>query len=351
MTSNQRERMCNGEGLQMVVAQLQQQQYSNQSTTPKRKSRNDNNRFTGSDHEDMSGSWLNVNRNKYKRTNYQKDSYERLYVQQITQSRTILNSNQHFNNHSGRYVQLRLDYASEYRYTPFKIECHAKLTDKKQGQKLVTELLKFIKDDFSHQSPSFRNIPIFDLWWIDLNGDLQIIIKTTELYVYLCKPDRYPKDVYIDICRRCGENRTNLVAHKDCRVKCHHCGGPHEFTDYKCKFIADYRRQLIEELKKHPECLPPDIQLFIPKGYRSDEDRSKSIYNKSAYEYKQYLCQQKRQQQQHIFNLSDRNAWPYLRPNPPATTNTVSQNDLNLSETIKFLSDELKQVQQKHEDE
>ncbi|CAF4341300.1 unnamed protein product [Didymodactylos carnosus] len=159
------------------------------------------------------------------------------------------------------------------------------------------------------------------------------------------------KNSTVDICRRCGENRTNLVAHKDCRVKCHHCGGPHEFTDYKCKFIADYRRQLIEELKKHPECLPPDIQLFIPKGYRSDEDRSKSIYNKSAYEYKQYLCQQKRQQQQHIFNLSDRNAWPYLRPNPPATTNTVSQNDLNLSETIKFLSDELKQVQQKHEDE
>ncbi|CAF4570417.1 unnamed protein product [Didymodactylos carnosus] len=224
------------------------------------------------------------------------------------------------------------------------------------------------------KNPSFRNIPIFDLWWIDLNGDLQIIIKTTELYVYLCKPDRYPKqvngititphppshlppqhtvilkwvhhcilnvdleeelkskydslfsikemagtetgrtrhlkvefldkkdydnilnsgkiclfghlitvDVFlsapkilicnrcntpghtknscknstVDICRRCGENRTNLAAHKDCQVKSHHCGGPHESTDYKCKFIADYRRQLIVELKKHPERLPP----------------------------------------------------------------------------------------------
>ncbi|CAF4610137.1 unnamed protein product, partial [Didymodactylos carnosus] len=38
-------------------------------------------------------------------------------------------------------------------------------------------------------------------------------------------------------------------------------------------------------------------------------------------------------------------------PNPPATNNTVSQNDHNLGETIKFLSDELKQVQQRHEDE
>ncbi|CAF4950596.1 unnamed protein product [Rotaria sp. Silwood1] len=351
-----------------------------------------------------------------------------------------------------------LNYASEYHYAPFKLECHPKLIDKKQGQKLIMNLIKSIKSDFITQNPKFNKIILFDLWWIDSNGDLQIIIKTTELYVYLFKTERYPKElngikiiphhpshlppqhtviikwvhhsisnddikevlnskyesifsigemigsindktrhvkiellskneynsllnggkislfghlfdvdeflpapkVFIcgrcnqpghtkktccnssyDLCRRCGGDRTNSEQHKDCQIKCHHCGGEHVSTDYKCKLIDNYRRQLIDELKKHPERLPPDTHLFIPSEYRSQNDKSKSIYNHEVYEYQQYHRSSQFQSRTYY------NPWPEIN----CTTSTTTSNIMNMSGTIKSLSEELKQVQQRHENE
>ncbi len=54
--------------------------------------------------------------------------------------------------------------------------------------------------------------------------------------------------------------------HKECEIKCLHCQENRLATDYKCKIIDKYRRELIEELKKHPEQMPLEVQLFIPSG-------------------------------------------------------------------------------------
>jgi len=60
-------------------------------------------------------------------------------------------------------------------------------------------LIKYIKTDFLSENPMFSKPLLFNIWWIDSVGDLQIVIKTTELYFYLCKQERYPKQLLIDI--------------------------------------------------------------------------------------------------------------------------------------------------------
>jgi hypothetical protein len=323
---------------------------------------------------------------------------------------------------------------------------------------LINDLIKFITPGFLIQNPRFSHDILFDLWWIDPDGNIQIIIKTTDLYVFLCKLDRYPNqlnnvainpippthlppqhtaiikwvnnsftdddvrdelnmkfeslfsiasmqgtinernrhikvemlnkneynkllnsgkinlggqlysvDEYlpaprilicnrcnlpghtkkscrnsdVDLCRRCGKSRTNIEEHKDCEIKCHHCQENHLATDYKCKIIDKYRRELIEELKKHPERMPPEVQLFIPSEYRSD-DRRKMIYNEEAYHQNQYV-----QQQQQFYNRSDENAWPGLRATSAPTTTADGTNNIN--EAIKTLSEELKEEKKRHE--
>lgn len=70
------------------------------------------------------------------------------------------------------------------------------------------------------------------------------------------------------ICRRCGGvDRSNVEQHNDCRLKCHNCGGRHISIDYKCPLMDQLRHELIDELKKHPEKLPHNIQLFIIISY------------------------------------------------------------------------------------
>ena len=86
-----------------------------------------------------------------------------------------------------------------------------------------------------------------------------------------------------DICRRYGEDRTCPEQHKECPIKCHNCGGNHVGTDYKCAVIVKYRKQLIDELRRHPERLPPDTHLFIPSEYRNPNDKTRSIYNHEAW--------------------------------------------------------------------
>lgn len=351
-----------------------------------------------------------------------------------------------------------LEYASNYHFSPFKLECQPKIRDRKDGTKLINDLIKFITPGFLIQNPRFSHDILFDLWWIDPDGNIEIIIKTTDLYVFLCKLDRYPNqlnnvainpippthlppqhtaiikwvnnsftdddvrdelnmkfeslfsiasmqgtinernrhikvemlnkneynkllnsgkinlggqlysvDEYlpaprilicnrcnlpghtkkscrnsdVDLCRRCGKSRTNIEEHKDCEIKCHHCQENHLATDYKCKIIDKYRRELIEELKKHPERMPPEVQLFIPSGYRSD-DRRKMIYNEEAYHQNQYV-----QQQQQFYNRSDENAWPGLRATSAPTTTADGTNNIN--EAIKTLSEELKEEKKRHE--
>ncbi|CAF0909408.1 unnamed protein product [Didymodactylos carnosus] len=285
----------------------------------------------------------------------------------------------------------------------------------------------------------------FDLWWLDKNNDLEIIIKSTELYVYLCKPDRFPKKIMnielkssppkhlppqhtailkwlsntvstedlkfnsifsieemtgtvtnrtrhvkielldkkeyddllnggqlnvqgnlydvdeflpspkllicskcnlpghtrkmcqasnFDVCKRCGGDRINLAEHKNCQIRCHNCQGDHVSTDFKCPVIQDFRRQLIDELRKHPERLPPDTQLFIPSDFRQQNDRTKSLKSTAPALF--------------VPLPADRNnlaAYPPLQsstaPNFPQATSIVTS---NFSETIKSFRDKLNQI-------
>ncbi|CAF1130663.1 unnamed protein product, partial [Didymodactylos carnosus] len=88
-----------------------------------------------------------------------------------------------------------IDFASEYHYIPFIIECEPKLTDKKIALKIVNELFVYIKDDFRRQNPTYALPLLADLWWIDGKGNLRMIIKSNEIYVYLTKKERYPKEL------------------------------------------------------------------------------------------------------------------------------------------------------------
>ncbi|CAF3040876.1 unnamed protein product [Rotaria sp. Silwood2] len=40
--------------------------------------------------------------------------------------------------------------------------------------------------------------------------------------------------------------------------------GDHISTDFQCPFVQEYRRRLIKELRKRPDLLPSEVQLFIP---------------------------------------------------------------------------------------
>ena len=141
----------------------------------------------------------------------------------------------------------------------------------------------------------------------------------------------------VDICRRCGKPRTNIQEHKECEIKCHHCQENHLATDYKCKIIDKYRN----ELKNHPERMPPDVQLFIPSEYRSNDLR-KTIYNEEAYYQNQFA-----QQQQQLYNRNDESAWPVLRnTNFPTIPGTATN---NLIEEIKALSVKLDEEKKRHD--
>ncbi|CAF1399125.1 unnamed protein product [Adineta steineri] len=72
----------------------------------------------------------------------------------------------------------------------------------------------------------------------------------------------------IDICRRCGEEKINGDKHDECLIKCHHCGGNHNATDFKCPIIIKFRQELLFRLKTDINKLPPNIKLFIPVDCR-----------------------------------------------------------------------------------
>ena len=91
-----------------------------------------------------------------------------------------------------------------------------------------------------------------------------------------------------------------MEEHKECPIRCHHCGKEHMSTDYRCLLINEFRNQLIIELKNNPEKLPQNIQLFIPSQYRNRNDKMKVIQNKMKY-----------YQQQH-YDRNDQHQWPNL---------------------------------------
>ncbi|CAF3353702.1 unnamed protein product [Rotaria socialis] len=136
-----------------------------------------------------------------------------------------------------------------------------------------------------------------------------------------------------DRCRRCGGDRT-IGDHVECSIKCHHCSGEHLSTDYKCPILADYRFELVKELKRHPERLPEHVQLFIPVQCRDRNDRSHVITNYQKNE------QKSRATYNSAFNMNT-HSWPQLNSN----SRTVSNETLftqKLDEEIKSIREDFK---------
>ena len=154
----------------------------------------------------------------------------------------------------------------------------------------------------------------------------------------MCQNSKY------DMCRRCGDDRSDKEKHSDCTISCHHCGAAHMSTDYKCPMLQEYRRHLIDELRKHPERLSPDIQIFIPSEYRPDGNRVKCIHSGISQQH-----QRTRQQSAHqrSTSMNDTNVWRQMKEcvtSPPPSHMSACLNEI--CETMKGLGHELGVLQQ-----
>ncbi|CAF4887822.1 unnamed protein product [Rotaria sp. Silwood1] len=118
-----------------------------------------------------------------------------------------------------------------------------------------------------------------------------------------------------DRCRRCGLNKSQ-GEHQQCVIKCHHCGGDHLATDYRCPIIMKYRGELIEVLRRKPELLPQNVQLFIPVGFRNGGKNFISGQGESSYTLPP---------QTHTSHLND---WPLLTRTLPTTPNEKRRMDM-----------------------
>jgi hypothetical protein len=124
-----------------------------------------------------------------------------------------------------------------------------------------------------------------------------------------------------DICRRCGENRSQ-GDHKECIIKCHHCNGEHESTSFQCPLINDFRKELIIKLKSKPNLLPQNVQLFIPTQYRLHGERNIRILTNNTID----TCSGRQKQQKYI--PYDSNEWPYLSNNANAPSSLNNNNNI-----------------------
>ncbi|CAF3459209.1 unnamed protein product [Rotaria socialis] len=115
-----------------------------------------------------------------------------------------------------------------------------------------------------------------------------------------------------EACRRCGEDKSN-GNHNECNICCHRCKQNHIATDYKCKFLMDYRRALLQRLKQKPYLLPPNVKLFIPTECREDGDKNNMIVSsRSSMSNNTVFNATLNNQTQHLpFNINS-HGWPSL---------------------------------------
>ncbi|CAF4753824.1 unnamed protein product, partial [Rotaria magnacalcarata] len=109
--------------------------------------------------------------------------------------------------------------------------------------------------------------------------------------------------------------------------------------------IQEYRRNLVIELRKRPDILPVNAQIFIPSECRQNGEKNKIIENKLAH-------QQQQQQKEHQFKLigNDYNVWPILQHNV-ANQTTSSNNNNNIYTTMTSLRDDLDKIKKEYTEE
>ncbi|CAF1525772.1 unnamed protein product, partial [Didymodactylos carnosus] len=106
-----------------------------------------------------------------------------------------------------------------------------------------------------------------------------------------------------------------------------------------------YRKQLLMELKKRADLLPPHIQLFIPSECRrQDEMKAKALFNPT----RTNNFQQHHSQQQIIFKRNDYNTWPLIRSNQTKTIGSIESNE-SIWDVIKHLQSDFEKMKLEHE--
>lgn len=144
-----------------------------------------------------------------------------------------------------------------------------------------------------------------------------------------------------DACKRCGQDRS-IGDHKECLISCHRCHQDHMSTDYKCQYLADYRRSLLNKLKEKSNLLPPNIKLFIPSKCR---DRG-TTNNKILTNTKPNTCTlENTYSSQNKFDLNTYN-WPSL----PNKINVRQMDQLNGTDIWKELKRKQEQFEKQNED-
>ncbi|CAM2709175.1 unnamed protein product [Rotaria socialis] len=129
-------------------------------------------------------------------------------------------------------------------------------------------------------------------------------------------------------CRRCGGDRNDDNDHKICLIKCQHCGNnKHCSNDYRYPSLLDFRRQIVSELRRRPDCLPPQVQFFIPTDCRPKGNYTRKLINPTTEHRQRKFTPQ--------LNINSTNVWPEL---PCRQSNT----EQIFNSTVKELA-ELKQ--------
>jgi hypothetical protein len=185
MSNQQKDRMCSGDDIRQTTNQYEISSTITNTTkndSLKRHATSERSRYSDDDDVDFIGSndnsgWASVTNNRQRRKlNGRNDRFL------INSTKTFINSTQHHTreqqtissninnrNHSTLNVNnikisnYALNYAADYFYSPFKLECEPKIMDKKKGVKMVNELVNHIRNDFFRANSLFSKPILVDL--------------------------------------------------------------------------------------------------------------------------------------------------------------------------------------------
>ncbi|CAF1386028.1 unnamed protein product [Rotaria sordida] len=226
-------------------------------------------------------------------------------IQKINNDNTQLQVHETDIHHTLKYnvTQHALQYAVNHQLPPFKIICQPEMKNHLEGTILIKALCEHIQNDFRKLNKSY-NYPIgFDTWYIDKQGALICSTRRIELFVYVWDVSNYPSKLL----------NTTITP-----VPPVHLPPQHSII---------FKGDLIDVLRRKPELLPQDVQLFIPVGFRNGG--------------KNFISGQKEGSdtlppQTHTSHF---NGWPLLTRTLPTTTNEERREDIyeNVLQEINML--------------
>ncbi|CAF3439981.1 unnamed protein product [Rotaria socialis] len=126
---------------------------------------------------------------------------------------------------------------------------------------------------------------------------------------------------------KCGGDRNDGNDHKICLIKCQHCGNnEHRSNDYQCPSLLDFRRQIVSELRRRPDCLPPQVQFFIPVDCYPKGNYTRKLINPTTEHRQQWM---------------ERNGWERIFPTVPTSKRSSAIIDFALTHDKSYLTVEV----------